>query len=125
MLNQVFIMISFILGIIVGCLITYIIMGSFFSKAVGNIKATIKKSSGDDVSKHEHFEALKSFDFNKNKALLSILGVVLILVIISLFVIFTGKKPTTEGESMVSESIESAKDIDSLNSGLKKGAGGR
>ncbi len=125
-MTKVFILVSFILGIIVGSLITYVIMGSFFSKAVSNLKTTINGGGHEEsAASAEHSELLKSFDFAKNKVTIMLVGIMLVLLIMAAVVLITGKTITSPGQEQMAESLEGTHDIGALNSAIKHGSGAK
>ncbi len=121
MINQVFILVSFFLGIIVGSLVTYVIMGRYFSKAVSEISFDFMHKDEDGDPKH----VSKHIELSGNaKIAIAMSLAVISLIAIGLFYALSDKKPTNQGADLVSESLGKDHDIGSINNALKKGSGG-
>jgi uncharacterized protein YqhQ len=124
MIGQVFILVSFILGALAGSLVTYAIMGSYFSKAVSEISNEIK-SKDDDEKEEKQPSKIHSIELSYNtKVIIGFVLALVLLVIVAIFVVATGIRPTSEGEENVRKSLGGKHDIDSINDALKKGVGG-
>ena len=122
MINQVFILVAFFLGIIVGSLVTYVIMGRYFSKAVSEISLEFKHK---DSESSEPKEIAKHIELSSNaKTVISMALAVVALLAIALFYTLSSKKPTDQGTDLVSESLGKDHDVGSINGALRKGSGG-
>jgi|GEM_PF-5783140 len=126
MINQIFIMVSFLLGITVGSLITYIFMGKFFSKVIAEIKFKSKNEVDDEADrKNDHPEDKVTVGIRKNMILIIVLfATVVLLSIIAYFVVATGDTVTSNSGEAVADSLGKEHDMGSINNALRKGSGG-
>lgn len=123
MMQQIFILVSFFLGTVVGSLVTYVFMGRYFSDAMTKITEDFKtKTVDDEIPKHGR---IKSIELSAStKITIGFVLMVIILIVSAIVVVITDIRPTTAGEEKVQESLGKQQNIDSINSGLKKGVGG-
>jgi flagellar biosynthesis protein FlhB len=114
---SIFILVSFFLGILMGSVVTYAIMGKYFADALDDVSKNTKEPSHElKIAKD------KSVKTNRKSLMLVIItiGALALVVAISYFVAQSGYRPTTQGQENLGKSLENPDNSNALK-GLADG----